>query len=464
MRVERGADQRGAGRPLRVGLAAALVAALGVGVALSEGAGPLSGGPAAVPAPPARGDLLPALGDAPVPTAAGVAAALGPVLADPAVAGAVGAVVLDARTGEVLLDRGAGLPVVPASTAKIATAVAVLAVLPPDTRLTTRVLAGAVPGEVVLVGGGDPTLASAPGPGVGTDDDLGPARLPDLAAQVRAAAGGAPVARVLVDDSAFVGPALGPGWRPGYVTGGDVAPVSALSVDGGRTAPGRSARAADPALAAGRALAALLGAPRTSVERGAAPPGAPVLGTVRSPPVTALVERMLTRSDNDLAEALARRLAAERGLPASFAGAATALRDVLAPLTGDPQGLALVDASGLSRDDRVAPLALARLLALVVADGTGRYGPVLSGLPVAGFDGTLARRYRAGPAALAAGEVRAKTGTLSGVSALAGLVRTEDGRLLAFDLTAGAVAPGVPGPAEDALDRAAAALAACGCR
>ncbi len=63
---------------------------------------------------------------------------------------------------------------------------------------------------------------------------------------------------------------------------------------------------------------------------------------------------------------------------------------------------------------------------------------MLSGLPVAGFSGTLADRYREGGGLPAAGAVRAKTGTLNGVSALAGLVRTADGRLLAFDLTADA--------------------------
>ena len=89
---------------------------------------------------------------------------------------------------------------------------------------------------------------------------------------------------------------------------------------------------------------------------------------------------------------------------------------------------------------------------------------MLSGLPVAGFDGTLARRYRTGPSVPAAGVVRAKTGTLLGVSALAGLLRTADGRLLAFDLTADAVPVGATRAAERALDRLAAALASCGCR
>ena len=93
-----------------------------------------------------------------------------------------------------------------------------------------------------------------------------------------------------------------------------------------------------------------------------------------------------------------------------------------------------------------------------------RYGALLSGLPVAGFDGTLAKRFRRGPAAAAAGEVRAKTGTLDGVSALAGLIRTREGRLLAFDLAAVGVPFVATLQSQAALDRVAAVLASCGCR
>ena len=109
------------------------------------------------------------------------------------------------------------------------------------------------------------------------------------------------------------------------------------------------------------------------------------------------------------------------------------------------------------------PAALTALLSAVVRDGSGRYAPVLSGLPVAGFDGTLADRFRSGPARPAAGVVRAKTGTLLGVHGLAGTVVTADGRLLVFALLADQSTSG-DAAAEGALDDVAAALAGCGCR
>ncbi|MCW2501661.1 MAG: D-alanyl-D-alanine carboxypeptidase (penicillin-binding protein 4)-like protein [Frankiales bacterium] len=405
---------------------------------------------------PSRTPLLaPASATARVPTAAGLRAALATALKDPALGRRLALSVRDASTGRTLLEIRATASVTPASTAKIVTALAALTVLRPDARLTTRVLRGA-PGDVVLVGGGDPLLAGR----WTTPGFPARARLADLAAQLK----GVAVRRVVVDDGLFTGPRLGPGWKPGYVTHGDVAPVSALAADGGRTSTRRSTpRTQDPALEAGRQLAALLKA--RAVVRGAAPAGATELAHVESAPVSDLVEAMLTRSDNDVAEALGRHVALASGEPATFTGAAAALGKALGPLLAEagltPAAVTLVDASGLSVLSRLQPTALTRLLALVGQDP--RYAAVLTGLPVGGFDGTLAKRYRTGPAAAAAGSVRAKTGTLNGVSALAGLVRTRDGRLLAFDATADGVSLTGTLQAQAALDRLAARLAACGC-
>ena len=456
---------------LAVLVAAALAAGGAAAVVLQDDPAPLPSALAPSPTgPPVREALLEELAaGAPVPSREGLRGAVEAALADPALGGRLAVSVLDAESGRPLLELDPTRPLLPASTAKIVSAVAALTALEPGTRLTTRVLAGATPGEIVLVGGGDPTLAGPQAePGYPQR-----ARLTDLATGVRASLGPVAVTRVLLDESLYTGERLGPGWKPSYVTEGAVSPVGPLMVDGGRVRPDRSARHDDPAVAAGAALAALLqpGAPVT-VERGTAAPGAAELGAVQSPPVARLVERMLARSDNDLAEALVRQVALAQGRPASFAGGAEAVREVLAPYLSsvglEPDAVALVDGSGLSRDNLLQPAALTRLLAAVAADDgsptAGRLAPVLSGLPVAGFSGTLSDRYREGGGVPAAGAVRAKTGTLNGVSALAGLVRTADGRLLAFDVTADAVPFGATRAAEAALDELAAALARCGCR
>jgi serine-type D-Ala-D-Ala carboxypeptidase/endopeptidase (penicillin-binding protein 4) len=431
--------------------------------------------PTALPAPPAapdRPDLLPEAGNAdePLPAASALAAQVETALADPAVGGRLAVSVVDVATREVLLERDADALLLPASTAKIVTAVAALTSLDPQERLTTRVLAGPGPGDVVLVGGGDTVLARDAAAARSAQD----ARLDLLAARVGAVLGPTPLRRVLVDDTLYSGPTQGPGWRPTYVSSGNVAPVTALMVDGGRVRPDRDARHADPALAAGALLAELV-RPGAEVLRGAAPAGAAELAAVQGPPVASMVERMLSTSDNDLAESLARQVALAEGLPASFDGVAQALSAsagrVLEPVGVGSGAVRLVDGSGLSRDNLLVPGALARLLAAVSADeaaagsqGLDGLSPVLTGLPVAGFDGTLSERYRTGPTAVGAGVVRAKTGTLMGLSALSGVVRTADGRLLAFALTADAVPADRTRAAENALDRLASSFAACGCR
>jgi D-alanyl-D-alanine carboxypeptidase/D-alanyl-D-alanine-endopeptidase (penicillin-binding protein 4) len=433
--------------------AVVVLATVLTGALLSREPAPqISAVPQSTATPTPRPPLVPELPtDAPLPTTAGLRASLRGVLTAPGLGSKVSASVVDVESGRSLLALRAGQPVVPASTIKIATAVAALTVLPADLRLSTRVVRGAQ-GDVVLVGGGDPTLAAPKArPRYPTA-----ARLGDLATQLTRALRGAKVRRVVVDDTLFRGPRTGPGWKPGYLVDGDVVPVSALELAG--------VDVADPALDAGRKLAALLGS--RTVVRGVAPAGAAQLARVSSAPIPDLVEDMLLRSDNDLAEALGRHVALATGLPATFDGAAAgisaALRPLLAPAGLPARALALQDASGLSPLNRVQPVAIARLLALAASQP--RYGAVLSGLPVGGFSGTLQDRFRKGASLQAAGVVRGKTGTLTGVSALAGLVRTRSGRLLAFDLTADGIPERISTrSSQAALDAVAAALASCGC-
>jgi D-alanyl-D-alanine carboxypeptidase/D-alanyl-D-alanine-endopeptidase (penicillin-binding protein 4) len=124
----------------------------------------------------------------------------------------------------------------------------------------------------------------------------------------------------------------------------------------------------------------------------------------------------------------------------------------------------LVDGSGLSYNDRISPALLTATLALAARADRPQLRGVYTGLPVAGYSGTLQNRFRTAAAgASAAGMVRAKTGTLTGISAIAGIVVDADGRVLAFAVVADATGPGT-GAAQEALDRIAAALAGCGCK
>ncbi len=397
------------------------------------------------------------MGAEPVPDPAVLADVLAPALADPRLGGRVNGQIVDVATGEVLFEQAADRAVVPASTTKLATALAVEISVEPGSRLTTTVRSGPNPGEVVLVGGGDPTLSSAPGGNVYP----GAATLADLAAQVSVAMG-APITAVLVDSALFTGPTTGPGWGSGDAPSRYAAPITATMVDAGRFGPeDDGVRSGAPDLAAGRALAAALGVPDAPVSAGTAPPGARLLGEVSSAPVERLIEQMLSLSDNVLAEALARQVALAAGEPASFDGAAAAVKSTLERAGFDLSGAVLVDGSGLSVVNRLSSALVSDILLAAAGDPQSSGRALLAGLPVAAYDGTLGERFDESPAG---GVVRAKTGTLNGVSGLAGVVQTTDGRLLVFVLLADQVPLGGRFPAEAALDEVATALAGCGCQ
>jgi D-alanyl-D-alanine carboxypeptidase/D-alanyl-D-alanine-endopeptidase (penicillin-binding protein 4) len=334
----------------------------------------------------------------------------------------------------------------------------VLTTVDPESTLATTVVAGSTPGEVVLVGGGDPTLTRA----ATSPSYPGAASVATLAAQVQAALGGQRVTRVVVDGSLYSGPLTASGWQPADAPSSYASPITAAMVDGGRVTATSTNRSGTPATDAGRALAAALGAPGAAVVQGTAPAGARTLGTVHSAPIARIVEQALSQSDNVLAEALARQVAIARHLPATFEGSAQGVLAALQQDGFDVTGVTMHDGSGLSRLDQVPPRLEAALLTRAAAGKLPRASAVLSGLSVAGYDGTLADRGDQDPATQP-GAVRAKTGTLAGVHGLAGTVVTKDGRLLAFSVVADQ-STASDAAAEKAIDQVAAALAGCGCR
>ncbi|WP_225845491.1 D-alanyl-D-alanine carboxypeptidase/D-alanyl-D-alanine-endopeptidase [Streptomyces sp. HPF1205] len=403
--------------------------------------GPAAPAPGALPsARPAAPVLVPARTSGSGAPAAAPARQLDRMMSTAGLGHVTTGAVVDVADGRLVYDHGGAVATTPASVTKLATAVAALELLGPDHQLTTTVVMTG-PARVVLVGGGDPTL-----------------ELPRLAADTAAALKARKATRVTVgyDTSYFSGPLMHP-----IGVNENLAPVTALMVDEGRldgSSAGPAQRAQDPAGSAAAEFAGLLAAHGITVKgspRPARGSGGAVLAVHRSAALSDLVERMLTNSDNDLGEALARQVARASGLPASFSGGARAVSQVLRHVGVPLPGASFHDGSGLDHRDRLAPVTLARLLALAAAPGHPELRPVLSGLPVAAFTGTLSDRYRG---SAAAGLVHAKTGTLTGTNTIAGTTVTADGRVLAFAF----MTQGAPdsGAAEAALDKLATALTA----
>jgi len=407
------------------------------------------------------GTTVPILGAAaqglPQPSAAGLESALGTLLAD-ARLGTPVMTVVDAATGRTLWGVGADTAVIPASAQKVMTAAAVLATRGPNYRIPTRVVQGSG-GDIVIVGNGDPTLARGQTPRYD-----GAAHLSDLADQVRQALGGATPSRIVVDISAFDPTTVGPYTEADVTVEKQVSYITALMTDGGLvnalSTSGAPDRQSQPHLAAARAFAAALGVPNVPVVEGSAPSGAKVLGEVFSPPISRIVERMLVDSDNTLAEMMAHQIAMAKGMPASFEGGAAATRSALEGLgVPTPAGLGLVDGSGLSYGNKVTANQIAAVLVKATSGEYPQLSSILSGLPVAGYYGTLDQAHSRDLGS-GRGYVRAKTGTLNGVNSLAGIAVDARGRTLIFVV----IANNTPGrEATRVLDRIGEALATCGC-
>ena len=375
-----------------------------------------------------------------------LAPSLSAVLAQPALGAAAESSCLEVSQGGRTLYADHPLDsLIPASNMKLLTATAVLDKLGAADRLTTRVVAakpvrGVVTGNLYLVGGGDPLLATGP-----NTTGLGPGQtlytsLNQLASQVRSAGVTDVTGSVVGDDSRYDGLRTVPTWKPEYAAEGDVAPLSALEVNNGAAPTGpptppagatsqalRAAASADPAGRAASTFADLLAADGVRVAgrpaTGKAPAGAPVLTSIASPPVGAEVDATLTVSDDTAAELFTKELGYGTAGVGSTAAGVAAIRADLAADGLPVSQLVGLDGSGLDRGDRVT-------CNLIQADleHVGAASVVAQGLPIAGRTGTLSSRLARTPAA---GRLRAKTGTLDDVVALSGFVLPTAGSAVA---------------------------------
>ncbi|WP_457207975.1 D-alanyl-D-alanine carboxypeptidase/D-alanyl-D-alanine endopeptidase [Nocardioides sp. P5_C9_2] len=423
------------------------------GVALPEWAVPA---PVSAVVPPAeRGHVDPAA----------VAAALAPGLRDKDLGRHVVAAVGDLSGDGPAWTYGEGA-VIPASTTKLLTSTAALELLGPDARFETRVLRGATRRDLVLVGGGDPYLASRPlTPEEAESTYPERADIVTLARDVAATLAPGQRVRVQYDDGLFTGPSDNPRWRADYVPDDIVSPITALWVDRGASPTGYG-YSDDPSATAAETFAAALRDAGVRVVGGpvptAAPSGATEVAGVSSAPVGDIVEHLLEVSDNEAAEVLARHVGLAVSGRGSFEGGSAGVMETLRGLGIDTGADVIHDGSGLSRLNRVSSTTLLQVLQTAAAPAHPELRSVLTGLPVAGFTGSLAYRFDTG-APEGPGRVRAKTGTLSNVHSLAGVTTDREGTAMAFVVAVDRAREEDKLDAQQAVDHLAADLAACRC-
>lgn len=345
--------------------------------------------------------------------------------------------------GRTLVSINSSLPLLPASNMKVLTGFGVLARLKPDSTFRTSVrastpVAGTVVGNLYLVGGGDPLLATpefvsqyARSKG---EDPVSFTDLTKLADKVFESGIRSISGSVIGDDSRFDAQRYLPSWKSSYAYLAEIGPQSALSVNDGLLSIGPPAiPASDPAAHAAAVFAGLLeqrgiaiGAPPSS---GVSETTVAEVAAIESAPVSEVVQEMLESSDNLTAELLAKEVSVNQGVNPGSTGVGVALiRESLAQAGLPLDGFATVDASGLDRSDR----ATCDLLQAVL-DRVGSQSLLAQGFPVAGKTGTLQNRFQSNPAT---GRLRAKTGALSGVTALSGWVDRLDDVSVGFSMLA----------------------------
>lgn len=355
--------------------------------------------------------------------------------------------VRDVSSGDVVWEKDASVGVRPASTTKVLTAAAALLTFGLDDRVSTDVFVVDGGRTVVLVGGGDVGLSGE--------------QLDDLAGQVRAA--GVQPERVVVDASVWSQQSWLEKWGQENIAEGFIAPIEPAMLYGARVgaSTGDVPRSDSPSMDVAREFASRLGVGEIDVDWDGAVLSAAQgdtvaaerdqtskdsktskgdkgdaqhvdvarkVASVQSARLVDRVREMMLHSDNVLAESLGRQVAAARGVetPDAAAGGAAVLA-TLSEAGFDVQGVHLDDCSGMSDDDRIPASVLSAVLAGAGSDARVRLLPDL--LPVAHGSGTLASRF---DGLDGAGWVRAKTGTLTTTSGLAGVVTADSGRVYSF--------------------------------
>lgn len=322
-----------------------------------------------------------------------------------------GALAVDLDSGRILMSVRPDTARIPASVEKLFVTASALRRFGPDGALPTRVLSrvqpdefGVIDGNVYLRGAGDPTL--------------GRKRMDQLASDLLAAGVSEVTGRIVGDESAWDSRRGPEGWG----VDGWVGPLSALVYGRGRVGRGWIAK---PPLGAAKAFRSALRRAGIYADRkprvGRTPEDAAVIAEAFSPSMSRLVRTTNVYSDNFTAEMLMKALGSEFGSAGSTKVGARIVRRDMKRYGLRPR---VVDGSGLSRSNRTSPRHVVTLLEEL--DGDRDFWRSLA---VAGRTGTLHDRLRR---SVAKGRCRGKTGTINGVSNLAGYCLSRAGGRTAF--------------------------------
>jgi serine-type D-Ala-D-Ala carboxypeptidase/endopeptidase (penicillin-binding protein 4) len=338
--------------------------------------------------------------------------------------------------GGLVVAEGMDRQVIPASTQKTLTATSALSRLGIDTRFRTEVRATAKPvgatltGDLWLVGGGDPLLESADYTATQPHDPTDATPLDALVDSIVKTGITTVTGSVVGDARRYDTDSRIKSWKRSYTSTGEVGVISGLMINDNfsiTNTRGKRVAAIDPPADAARLLQTMLtakgvtvvGEARSATAEDAAPQTiAPELvASIESLPLSGVIGEMLRWSDNTTAEMLVKELGrTERSsrapIPGSWSEGIKRVKHSLTFAGVTTTGLTMIDGSGLDVSNRVT----CRILLQTVQSHVGN-NPFSDGLPVMGASGTLRKRLRG---TAATGNVRAKTGTLNGVSSLAG--------------------------------------------
>ena len=366
---------------------------------------------------------------------------------------------LDGRT---IYERRGSEAFVPASAMKLATAMAALDLLGADAKFTTRFIAnkppenGVIEGDLFVVGGGDPLLSTSGYKTVFDDPDQFYEDFSAIADALSESGIRSITGDLIGDDSRYDDVRWVPTWPARYQVGGTVAPLSALVVNDGNTGytetPSEATtnrKAGDSPLLFVQTLRTVLNSRGITVggvaTTGSAPTDGEEVSIFDSVAMSQVLTEMLKNSDNTTAELVLKEIGVQSKGEGTTAAGIEAAKESLSSQGFDITDLVMLDGSGLDTGNRMSCE-----LSLALVEAVSQRPEFSDALPLGGKSGTLRKRMLATPST---GRVRAKTGTLNSVNALAGFADTPKGTTLTFAFIHNGTDPRTTGVADGFTDR-----------